>query len=73
MFPNDRERFIPDYIIVEKAQMDEFQGDFDSADNSVITFYEKHGTVIMKDPNQDNTDLDKCLLHLSEITHDVYA
>lgn len=53
--------------------MDEFQGDFDSADNSVITFYERHGTVIMKDPNQDNTDLDKCLLHLSEITHDVYA
>lgn len=38
----------------------------------VLSYYESHGSTILKDPNQDNTDLDKCLLHLYERVSDVF-
>ena len=42
------------------------QGDFDSIEDDVVSYYESHGSHIVRDPNQDNTDLDKCLLHIHE-------
>jgi len=49
-FP-DREKWIPDYI----------KGDLDSVKHDVRDYYEKHGAISIKDGNQDNTDLTKCL------------
>lgn len=38
----------------------------------MLEYYQNKGTTLLKDPNQDNTDLDKCLLHLHERLSDVF-
>jgi len=39
-------------------------GDFDSIVKDTLKFYERHDTPIIKDSNQDSTDLEKCLNYL---------
>jgi len=52
----ERKQFIPDIII----------GDFDSLDKKIGGFYESKGTKIMKQTSQDDTDLEKCLNHVTK-------
>lgn len=73
MFSEDRDLFIPDYIMVFLEEVSDVQGDFDSAHEDILKYYESKGTTLLKDPNQDNTDLDKCLLHLHERLTDVFV
>ena len=39
-------------------------GDLDSVRDEVVSFYQQLGTTIVRDSNQDNNDLEKCLLLL---------
>ena len=48
----ERARFIPEYV----------RGDLDSVDAKVLGYYQEHGTQIIKDHDQDTTDLEKCIL-----------
>jgi len=52
--PERRAKLIPQFIV----------GDLDSVRDDVCDFYRKHNTAIMQDPNQDNNDLEKCLLFI---------
>jgi len=46
-----RERFTPSFI----------KGDLDSLRPDVATFYESKGCKLLRDPDQDNNDLEKCI------------
>jgi len=48
----ERARFIPEYV----------RGDLDSVEQKVLDYYAGHGTLIIKDSDQDTTDLEKCIL-----------
>eukprot|EP00277_Geminigera_cryophila_P017218 CAMPEP_0179439846 /NCGR_PEP_ID=MMETSP0799-20121207/23462_1 /TAXON_ID=46947 /ORGANISM="Geminigera cryophila, Strain CCMP2564" /LENGTH=306 /DNA_ID=CAMNT_0021222637 /DNA_START=177 /DNA_END=1094 /DNA_ORIENTATION=+ len=48
----ERARFIPEYV----------RGDLDSVEQKVLDYYAGHGTLIIKDTDQDTTDLEKCIL-----------
>lgn len=54
----DRARFIPEYV----------RGDLDSVEDKVIEYYQKHGTKIIKDNDQDTTDLEKCISLIKQNT-----
>lgn len=59
--PSDRRSlFIPQYI----------KGDLDSLREDVSSFYRSHNTTILRDPDQDNNDLEKCLLLLENLSTD---
>ncbi|KDO23652.1 thiamine pyrophosphokinase [Saprolegnia parasitica CBS 223.65] len=51
------EPWIPQYV----------KGDLDSLRPDVSAFFEARGTVIIKDPDQDTNDLDKCLALLESL------
>ncbi len=52
----ERARFIPEFV----------RGDLDSVDDAVIEYYQRHGTRIVKDHDQDTTDLEKCILLIQQ-------
>ena len=41
-------------------------GDLDSVRDDVCDFYKKHGTIIKKISNQDNTDFEKTVIYINE-------
>ncbi|KAK8794774.1 hypothetical protein WA158_001755 [Blastocystis sp. Blastoise] len=49
-----RETYIPDAVV----------GDFDSARPDVLEYYKNIGVDVFHDPNQDNTDTDKCFEYI---------
>ena len=53
----DRASMIPHHII----------GDLDSAREEALAYYKNKGTIVTKNPNQDNTDLEKSLDLLCEL------
>ena len=54
----ERARFIPEFV----------RGDLDSVEDKVIDYYRRHGTTIVKDNDQDTTDLEKCILLIQHNT-----
>ena len=52
----ERARFIPEYV----------RGDLDSVEEAVIDYYRQHGSIIIKDTDQDTTDLEKCILLIQQ-------
>lgn len=52
----ERARFIPEFV----------RGDLDSVEDAVIEYYQRHGTRIVKDHDQDTTDLEKCILLIQQ-------
>ena len=54
----ERARFIPEYV----------RGDLDSVEDKVMEYYKQHGTIIIKDNDQDTTDLEKCILLIQQNT-----
>jgi thiamine pyrophosphokinase len=52
----ERARFIPEYV----------RGDLDSVEEKVIDYYRRHGSIIIKDSDQDTTDLEKCILLIQQ-------
>lgn len=47
----EQEKYLPDYI----------SGDFDSVDPDILNFYKEKGVEIIPTPDQNETDLTKCL------------
>ena len=52
----ERARFIPEFV----------RGDLDSVEDAIIEYYRGHGTRIVKDHDQDTTDLEKCILLIQQ-------
>ena len=56
LFDDERKMMIPDVI----------KGDMDSAREDVLAYFQKQGTKVIRDPNQDTNDFGKCLEELKE-------
>ncbi|KAG9416234.1 cAMP-dependent protein kinase subunit [Aphanomyces cochlioides] len=55
--------YVPQYV----------KGDLDSIRPDVASYFETLGTQVIKDPDQDSNDLDKCLSLLQNLQEDVKA
>ncbi|KAF0690430.1 Aste57867_18162 [Aphanomyces stellatus] len=53
--------FVPQYI----------KGDLDSIRPDVAAYFQQHGAQVIKDPDQDSNDLDKCLSLLRNLQSDL--
>ncbi|KRX01285.1 Thiamin pyrophosphokinase, vitamin B1-binding domain [Pseudocohnilembus persalinus] len=52
--------------VMQKLQPDYIIGDLDSAKENILIHYEQLGSKIIKDPNQDNTDLGKSIQYFKK-------